>query len=76
MLRLTPPARLGEFFGLYGMVGRFSAIIGPFCWGLVTDYLHLGRPAAVGSLLIFVVAGWILVRPVTDEHRTWPRAER
>lgn len=75
MLRLTPPARLGEFFGLYGMVGRFSAIIGPFCWGLVTDYLHLGRPAAVASLLIFVVAGWILLRPVTDEHRKWPRHE-
>jgi UMF1 family MFS transporter len=29
MLRLTPPARVGEFYGLYGMVGRFSAITGP-----------------------------------------------
>ncbi len=75
MLRLTPPARLGEFFGLYGMVGRFSAIIGPFCWGLVTDYLHLGRPAAVASLLGFVALGWFLLRPVTDEHRAWPAHE-
>jgi MFS-type transporter involved in bile tolerance (Atg22 family) len=57
------------------MVGRFSAIIGPVCWGLVTDYLHLGRPAAVASLLIFVVAGWWLLLPVTDERRTWPRSE-
>ena len=28
MLRLTPPDRVGEFYGLYGMVGRFSAVTG------------------------------------------------
>ncbi len=33
MLRLTPPARIGEFYGLYGMVGRFSAITGPLDLG-------------------------------------------
>lgn len=36
MLRLTPPDRVGEFYGLYGMVGRFSAIIGPIIWGATT----------------------------------------
>lgn len=36
MLRLTPPSRIGEFYGLYGMVGRFSAITGPVVWGAVT----------------------------------------
>lgn len=36
MLRLTPPARIGEFYGLYGMVGRFSAITGPIIWATVT----------------------------------------
>jgi UMF1 family MFS transporter len=34
MLRLTPPDRIGEFYGLYGMVGRFSAIVGPIVWGV------------------------------------------
>lgn len=34
MLRLTPPDRIGEFYGLYGMVGRFSAIVGPIIWGV------------------------------------------
>ena len=32
MLELTPPDRLGEFYGLYGMVGRFSAVVGPLLW--------------------------------------------
>ena len=36
MLRLTPPDRVGEFYGLYGMVGRFSAILGPVLWGEAT----------------------------------------
>jgi UMF1 family MFS transporter len=36
MLRLTPPDRIGEFYGLSGMVGRFSAIIGPVIWAAVT----------------------------------------
>lgn len=34
MLELTPPERLGEFYGLYGMVGRFAAVIGPLLWGI------------------------------------------
>ena len=36
MLRLTPPDRVGEFYGLYGMVGRFSAVTGPLLWGATT----------------------------------------
>ena len=33
MFRLSPPEALGEFYGIYGMVGRFSAITGPLVWG-------------------------------------------
>ena len=42
MLRLTPPDRIGEFYGLYGMVGRFSAITGPIIWAIVTSALIKG----------------------------------
>src|SRR5262249_55313030 len=42
MLRLTPPNRVGEFYGLYGMVGRFSAITGPLLWSALT-YLTVER---------------------------------
>lgn len=76
MLRLTPPARVGEFYGLYGMVGRFSAVVGPFIWAFVVDTLNLGRPVAILTLLAAVFAGWWVLRPVTDEHRTWTAKER
>ena len=42
MLRLTPPDRVGEFYGFYGMVGRFSAVTGPALWGLTT-YVFVER---------------------------------
>ncbi|MBI2781787.1 MAG: MFS transporter [Chloroflexi bacterium] len=29
MLRLSPPDKIGEFFGLYGLAGKFSAVTGP-----------------------------------------------
>ena len=42
MLRLAPPRFVGEFYGLYAMVGRFASIIGPFMWGYIIDTLGLG----------------------------------
>ncbi|HUF50661.1 MAG TPA: MFS transporter [Longimicrobiales bacterium] len=57
MLRLTPPARIGEFYGLYGMVGRFSAITGPLIWAgmtwLIIQKLRLpplGGPSATPGI--------------------------
>jgi UMF1 family MFS transporter len=69
LLRLTPPDRTGEFFGLYGMVGRFAAITGPLAWVLVADTLGLGRPAAVLTLLAFVGVSYAILRPVSDAPR-------
>jgi len=69
MLRLTPPDRIGEFYGLYGMVGRFSAITGPLLWVLVADIMGLGRPAAILSLLVSVVISYVILRPVSDTPR-------
>jgi MFS transporter, UMF1 family len=79
MLRLTPPHRIGEFYGLYGMVGRFSAITGPATWALVlwitVDWLglqpHVGQGYGVLTLLLEIfIAMWIL-RLVTDTPRKW-----
>jgi UMF1 family MFS transporter len=76
MLRLTPPARIGEFYGLYGMVGRFAAITGPFIWGLVSETLGLGRPTAVLTLLVGVVIAYFILRPVSGARRAWPAEEQ
>jgi UMF1 family MFS transporter len=79
MLRLTPPDRVGEFYGLYGMVGRFSAITGPVIWAIVakitieSGWMKPAQGQGVGVIvLLFLVllAYWIL-RGVSDEKRDW-----
>lgn len=69
MLGLAPPARLGEFYGIYAMVGRFSAILGPLLWALVVDGLNLGRPTAVATLLGFMLLAFGILRSLPDPIR-------
>jgi UMF1 family MFS transporter len=79
MLRLTPPDRIGEFYGLYGMVGRFSAITGPALWALATFVFvdAMGLPVVVGDaigvalMLGMIVVSYAILQRVTDERRNW-----
>lgn len=79
MLRLTPPSRIGEFYGLYGMVGRFSAITGPLIWAAMTSLTirTLGLSPAVGQgisvlvLMTMVVISFVILRKVSDAPRAW-----
>ena len=72
MVRLAPPNRLGEFFGLYGLVGKGSQVIGQLLYG-VTIFLLLGPlgiaayQVAVLSLLLTMVVGLWLIWPVRDD---------
>jgi UMF1 family MFS transporter len=84
MLRLTPPDRIGEFYGLYGMVGRFSAITGPIIWAVVatTTITWAGMPPARGQgigvlvLLALILIARAIIRPVTDARRDWAALSR
>jgi len=71
MMRLAPPAQLGEFFGLYGLVGKGSQVVGQLLYGLILlllfDRLGVGAyQVAVLSLLVTMVIGLWLVSPVSD----------
>lgn len=33
LMQLSPPEKLGEFFGLFSLSGRAAAIVGPLVWG-------------------------------------------
>ena len=72
MLRLSPPDKLGEFFGLYGLAGKFSAVTGPVLYGIIVSTLldaGWGKGAyqmGILSFLILMAIGIALLRTVPD----------
>jgi MFS transporter, UMF1 family len=71
LLRLSPAERVGEMFGLYGLAGKFSAVIGPLLYGGIVSMLlpTLGQGAyqvAVLSLLMLMILGFAIVRTVPE----------
>jgi UMF1 family MFS transporter len=78
LVRLAPPEHLGELFGLYGLVGKGSQVIGQLLYGLtlyaLLDSLGTGAyQVAVLSLLVTMAIGAWILRPVSD--RPVPRSE-
>lgn len=70
LVALAPPEKIGEFFGFYGLAGRFSAVTGPALAGVIlTVFDGLGTGAyrlAVFSLAVTLVISFLLLRRVPD----------
>ena len=71
MVRLSPPDRVGEFFGVYGLVGKASQVIGQVLYGaiiyLLLDSLGIGAyQVAILSLIVTMLVGLALIWPVSD----------
>ena len=71
LLRLSPPDRIGEMFGLYGLAGKFSAVIGPIVYGAIVATLlnSLDKGAyqiAIGSLFVLLLIGLFVLRGVPE----------
>ncbi|HEY0127611.1 MAG TPA: MFS transporter, partial [Rubrobacteraceae bacterium] len=69
LVALSPPEKLGEFFGLFSLAGRFSAVVGPALTAVLL--LSFGRGAtayrvAMGSLTLIIALGIFLLLRVPD----------
>jgi MFS transporter, UMF1 family len=73
IVELSPPEKVGEFFGLYGLAGKAASILGPMVWGGVVWALDstgtLKYRVAVTVLLGIVVAAAFLFRGLTQRIR-------
>jgi UMF1 family MFS transporter len=57
--RLIPNGKHSEYFGIYNMLGKFAALIGPLLVGLVT-YVSDNARLGILSISIFFIIGLIM----------------
>lgn len=69
LIALSPPEKIGEFFGLFSLAGKISAVVGP---ALTTVFLlvfgggPLGYRISIGSLAVVMAAGLFFLLRVPD----------
>jgi UMF1 family MFS transporter len=64
--QMVPAGRSAEFFGFLNVSSRFSSILGPFCFSMVSLLTGSGRTAIL-SLIVFFVVGILLLMKVNLE---------
>jgi UMF1 family MFS transporter len=66
--KFSPTERAGEFLGLWGLVNRLSAIVGPLSYGLINYWSDGNHRMSLLSTLLFFIVGLLLLSKV-DERR-------
>ena len=61
ILDKAPVNKVGQYFAMYSMVSRASAIFGPFTWSLISHTLGLGQILAVCSLVLCAAIGLVIL---------------
>ncbi len=59
--KLVPPESANEFFGFYDIFGKFSAVLGPFLFGLVWDATQKSYLGVIPVLMMFIVGGGLFM---------------
>jgi UMF1 family MFS transporter len=72
LIRISPLAQLGEYFGFYSTFQRFASVIGPIVWGIITLLLKNSGDfqyrTAGFSLIFLMVIGVLLLLRVEEER--------
>ena len=71
--RIIPSDKSAEFFGFYGMFGKFAAILGPFMMGWVAVSSGSPRLAIVSIAILFVIGAAVLFFVNESEGRAQAR---
>lgn len=60
-IQFIPDGHESEYFGVYSMVGKSSAVVGPLLFGYISSAMGSQRPAIL-SVALFFLAGLITVQ--------------
>jgi hypothetical protein len=72
---MTPASKSGEFFGLFGVMEKFSAIIGPLVFTFAVLNFGSSRPAVLSIIAFFILGGYLLTRVNVEEGKRVARQE-
>jgi UMF1 family MFS transporter len=72
---MAPAAKSGEFFGLFGVMEKFTAIFGPLIFAWAATSFGSSRPAILSIIIFFIIGGIILTRVNVDDGRKVAQAE-
>ncbi len=59
---MSPASKSGEFFGLYGIMEKFSSIIGPLLFAAAGILFGSSRPAVLSLVILFFIGGYLLTK--------------
>ena len=62
-MQFIPPSHESEYFGMYSLAGKSSAIMGPLLFGTVSSIFGSQRPAIL-AVSVFFIAGLLIIRNV------------
>jgi MFS transporter, UMF1 family len=65
---LAPPARLAEFFGLWGLAVKAASIVGPLTYGAVTWLFGGNHRLAIFATGVYFVVGLLLLKGLDVER--------
>lgn len=60
--RIIPKDRSNEFFGFYNIFGKFSAVLGPLIFGLMTQLTGKSQYGIASLIVLFIVGGMMFYR--------------
>jgi len=66
--KFSPTERAGEFLGLWGLVNRLSAIVGPLSYGLINYWSNGNHRMSLLSTLLFFIVGLVLLAKVNESR--------
>ncbi len=59
---IIPKTRDSEYFGIYNMLGKFAALIGPLLVGLVTYFSDNSRIGILSISLLFIIGLYLMIK--------------
>ena len=72
---MCPPAKSGEFFGLFSIMSKFASIVGPLLFAFAVAIFGNSRPAILSLVVLFLVGGYLLMRVNIEAGQQLARSE-